>query len=306
VEDKLAIPASTRTRFSTGLSVAAFFILGTGLGASVVYLVVKGILPSAATLPAALSAAIAGIIMTAVEDGRAGLKLMLRRLLIWRVGFGYWLYAFLFIIPVILIGSLANPLFNGDRLSFSNIEPAFQIVPMFFAFFIIAGVGEELGWSGFLMPRLQARYSAFTSSLIRAILMGLWTLPLFIFSWLNPALLANLPYAAWIAQSGFLPAFGVFMLLLVPPWSVFYTWIFNNTGGSLLLVAVLHASEIWVAYWMLSTGIDPNNLDNYFGYGILMVIVATIIVITSGPQNLSRKGTRIVRQLSLRQELTGN
>ena len=275
-------------------SVAAFFILAMVLGAGTVYLIVQGVLPAGIILAAALSASIAGIIMTVVEDGPAGLKLMLSRLLIWRVGIGYWLFAFLFLVPAILIGSVVNPLFNGDPLSLRNMKPAFAIVPMFIMFFIIAGLGEELGWTGFLTPRLQARHSALTSSIIRAILWGLWHIPLFLYSRLDHPSLSDFPYSGWVAQKGFLVAFGAFIIMFVLPWSILCSWIFNNTRGSLLLVAVLHGSEIWAAYWMLSTGISPSNLDNYWGYGAVMVVVASIIVITTGAKNLSRKCNRIV------------
>ena len=290
---------SDQTAFIDRYSVIAFFIMAMALGAGTVYLVVRGVLPAGLALAAALSASIAGIIMTAVEDGRAGLKLMLSRLLmlIWRVGIGYWLFAFLFLVPAILLGSLVNPLFNGDLLSFNNIEPASGILPMFIGFFIVAGLGQELGWTGFLMPRLQARYSALTSCIIRAILGGIWHLPLLLYSRLQHPALADFPYSGWIAQKGFLVALGALMMFLLP-WSIFHTWIFNNTRGSLLLVAVLHGSEIWVAYWMLSAGINPSNLDNYWGYGAVMVLIAIIIVIMTGSQNLSRKRKRIVHQPS--------
>jgi uncharacterized protein len=278
--------------------VVAFFILAMVVGGGTMFFVVQGILPAGVALAAALSASIAGIIMTALEDGRAGLKLMLSRLLIWRVGIGYWLFAFLFLIPAILLGSVVNPLFNGDPLSLSSMQPAFAIVPMFIAFLIVAGLGEELGWTGFLTPRLQARYSALTSCLIRAILVGLWHLPLLLYSRLELPSLAQFPYAGWIAQKGFPLAMGAFFLLFLLPWSIIYTWIFNNTRGSLLLVAVLHGSEIWVAYLMLSSAIDPRNLDNYWGYGAILFLSAILIVIVTGPQNLSRRGTRIVHQSS--------
>jgi membrane protease YdiL (CAAX protease family) len=275
-------------------SVAAFFILAMILGAGTVYLVVQGILPAGAALASALSASISGIMMTVVEDGRAGLKLMLSRLLIWRVGIGYWLFAFLFLVPAILLGSMVNPFFNGDPLSFNNMRPTFEILPMFISFFIVAGLGQELGWTGFLIPRLQARYGALTSCVIRAAFGAIWHLPLFLYSRFHPPALADFPYSGWIAQKGFRVAIGA-LLLFQLTWSVFYTWIFNNTGGSLLLVAVLHGSEIWAGYWMLGSGIDPNNLDNYWGYGAAMVAVAIIIVIATGAKNLSRKRTRIVR-----------
>jgi hypothetical protein len=291
--------AATRTSFIARHSVAVFFILAMVLGAGAVYLVVQGVLPRGLALAAALSASLAGISMTAVEDGRTGLKLMLSRLLIWRVGIGYWLFALLFLVPAILVGSMVNPLLGGDPLSFSRLKPTFEIVPMFIIFFVVAGLGQELGWTGFLAPRLQAHYSALTSCVIRAIFGGLWHLPLFYYSRFQLPALADFPYSGWIAQKGFLATVVILFLLFLLPWSIFFNWIFNNTRGSLLLVAVLHGSEIWVAYCMLSAGINPRNLDNYWGYGAVLVVTAIMIVITTGPQNLSRKHARIVHPSSL-------
>jgi len=135
-----------------------------------------------------------------------------------------------------------------------------------------------------------------TSSVIRAILGVLWHLPLFLYARFQPTALADFPYSGWIAQKGFLVAIVTLILMFLLPWSIIFGWIFNNTRGSLLLVAVLHGSEIWVAYWMLRTGIDPSNLNNYWGYGAVMVVIAITIVITSGSKNLSRKCKRIVHR----------
>ena len=295
----IATEKETRRSFVNSYPITSFFILALALGAATMYLVVQRVLPADLALSSALSASIAGIIMTAVEDGRAGLKLMLNRLLIWRVGIGYWIFALLFLIPAILLGSKFNPFFNGDPISFSNMKPAFNILPMFIIFFVVTGLGQELGWTGFLIPRLQARFSAFASCVIRAILGGIWHLPLLIYSGLQPSAFANFPYGGWIAQNGFLVAFITMNLMFLLPWSIFITWIFNNTKGSLLLAAILHGSEIWVAYWMLSFGISPSNLDDYWGYGAVMVLTAIIIVIITGSQNLSRKHKRIVYQQML-------
>jgi membrane protease YdiL (CAAX protease family) len=285
---------TSRNNFISRYSIAAFIILAFVLGGGTVFLVVKGILPSGAALVSALSASVAGIIMTLVEDGRAGLKLMLRRLLIWRVGIGYWLFVILSLFAAILIGSIVNPFLDGEQPSFNDITPTLEILPLFISFFIIAGLGQELGWTGFLTPRLQTRYSALTSSVIRALLAGLWHLPLFLFSISEHPALVDFPYSGWIAQKGFLVALATLFLIFLVPWSIFFSWIFNNTRGSLLLVALLHGSEFWVAYWMLSTGINPNDLNNYWGYGAVLVLIAIIIVVTTGPQNLSRTHSRIV------------
>ena len=282
---------------STGrYQIVAFCTLAFALGAGTIYLVVQGGLPSQLALASALSASVAGVIMTAIVDGKAGLKLMLSRLLIWRVKIGYWLFAILFLVPVILLGSLFNPLFNGDAPSFNSLKATFDVLPLFIVFFIVAGIGEELGWSSFLMPRLQAHFSALASCAIRTILAGVWHLPLLIYAGLHPYALADIPYGAWIAQKGFPIAFTAIILMLMLPWSIFYTWMFNNTKGSLLLVAALHGSEIWLVYLMLGMGINPHNFDNYWGYGLVMVMVSITIVIIGGPQNLSRKHKRIVYQ----------
>ncbi len=275
-------------------SVAVYFILATGLAIGVLALVVGGYLPPGFAASSMLSASIAGIVITAWEDGRPGLKLMLSRLLIWRVPFGYWLFALFFIVSAYLLGSIANPIFGGDLIRFRAQEQTFPFLPFFIIFFLAAGIGQELGWAGFLLPRLQARYSALTASIIRTVLTGLWHLPLFLYSIHDPPSLSYFPYAGWISQKGFLVAYGTSIVLLMIPWSIFFTWIFNNTRGSLLLVAALHASEIWIAFWMMRSGIDPGNLDNYWGYAAVMVAAAMIVVLFAGSKNLSRRHQRIM------------
>jgi len=276
--------------------IAAYYILATLLGTGVTYLVVKGVLPSGLILVAATAASISGITITAIVDGKEGLKKLFGQLLIWRVGIGLWLFVLFFLGLVTPLGFLLNPIFGGESIDLGNMQPLYTIVPMLVMFSITAGLGEELGWTGFLTPRLQTRYNALTTSLIRGVLWGLWHFPLFIFSGLDHPSLESFPYANWVSQKGFLVAMGAFILINQIPWSIFYTWIFNNTKGSLLLVALLHGSEVWVAYWILSTGIDQGNFDNYWGYGLAMLVTAVIIVVTNGAENLSRKNQRIMHQ----------
>jgi membrane protease YdiL (CAAX protease family) len=229
-----------------------------------------------------------------VEDGKAGLNLLWRRLLIWRVKIGYWLFALFFLVPAIMIGSIINPLFSGDPVDFNNIQPLAPFIPLFFIFVIVAGIGEELGWPGFLTPRLQARYSAFTTSLIRAVLLCIWHLPLFIYSSLGSPSFADLHYTGWISQLGLLQSLVALTFMLLLPWSIISTWIFNNTRGSLLLVAILHGSEVWAAYWMVSAGIDPANFSNWWGYGAILLAAAGAIVLINGAKDLSLKHERIL------------
>jgi membrane protease YdiL (CAAX protease family) len=284
------------SRIISKYSIASYYILALILGAVITYLVVQRVLPAGFIFVAASSASLSGIIITAIADGKDGLKKLFGRLLIWRIGIGYWAFALFILPPTILLGLYLSPFFGGEPIDLSNIQPLYIIVPMLIMTFITAGLGEEIGWTGFLTPRLQTHYNALVSSIIRGVLWGLWHFPLFIFSGLDHPILEGFPYADWVAQKGFLIAMGSFILMNQIPWSVFYTWMFNNSKGSLLLPAILHGSEVWMAYWVLSTGINQGNYDNYWGYGLIMVLIAVIIVLTNGARNLSRKKERVIHQ----------
>jgi membrane protease YdiL (CAAX protease family) len=292
----MIIEKTSKQRLIHRFPIISFFALAWILGAVVVSITLWGELPSEFVLSSVFSSSFAGILMTAVLDRKSGLKRMFSRLLIWRVGIGYWLFALFFVLMAVIIGSLFNPLFQGDSISLQQLEPAFNIPLMFFSFFIISGLGQELGWTGFMLPRLQSRFSALKAAIIRTIFAGIWHLPIFIYSVIKPQALIGFQYAGWIAQKGFPVAYLTAILMLMLPWSIFFSWIFNNTKGSLLLVSVLHGSEIWVAYWMMRAGINPGNLDNYWGYGAVMILSSIMIVAINGSKNFSRKSERIINQ----------
>ena len=272
--------------------IISFFILATLLGAGMITLVFREIIPDQLALSSVLSASIAGITMTAIVDGREGVKLLFRRVLIWRVGIGYWLFSLLFLVPAIYLGVLINPVFNGDPISFAGFRGTVNLLPMFLIFIIASGLGQEFGWTGFLTPKLQARYSALSTSLIRGALILLWHAPLLIYTYFHPSGIPDFPYGGWMVHKGVLLTL-LAMLTLCLSWSIFQTWIFNNTRGSLLLAAVLHGSEFWLVVLLTSLGIDTNNLNNYWGYSLVMLLSATAMVIITGPQHLSRKHQRI-------------
>lgn len=68
------------------LPIVSFFSLAFGLGAGTIFLVVRGVIPVELALSSALSASVAGIMMTAILDGKSGLKVMRSRVMIWRAG----------------------------------------------------------------------------------------------------------------------------------------------------------------------------------------------------------------------------
>ena len=163
-----------------------------------------------------------------------------------------------------------NTLMGGPALS---LGMPLLGAAVFLAFSIVPGsaLGEEIGWRGYALPRLQARMSALSASLIIGPIWALWHLPL----WLTgaPGRTPTL-YAAFFAS--------------VIALSVILTWVYNSTGGSLLMVVLLHAT------FNLPVTLAIDELGNratvpvllYFG---LTVVAAIVVVVVAGPAHLSRK-----------------
>jgi membrane protease YdiL (CAAX protease family) len=273
-----------------------FSILAFMLGCVVILLAALDVIPSEMAITSALSASVAGVIMIAIEDGRPGLKLLMRRLTIWRVGLWYWVLAVFLLAVIAILGLLLNPIFGGEAFSLNRLQPAFPFIPMFLVFFLLAGLGQELGWTGYLLPRLQVRYNAFVASLIRALIVLIWHFPLLIYSMIDPTAFPQFPYGGWIVEYGFAPALLAMFSLFILPWSILFTWMFNSTKGSILLVSVLHGSELWVGYWMMRAGFEQAALSSYWGYGALLVVAAGIITFAAGWKNLDRSGRKVIYQ----------
>lgn len=219
----------------------------------------------ASNVPSAL-----GIVLTAIILGREALRKLLGRLLIWRVN-PLW-YVVVFLGPVALVGGVVgfNALMEGPTLS---LGMPLLGAAIFFAFSIFPGsaLGEEIGWRGYALPRLQSRMSALSASLILAPIWALWHLPL----WLQGG-----PIQTPAIYAGFVVS--AFAL------SIILTWVYNSTGGSLLMVVLLHATvnlpQTLVIDELGSRAARPILL--YWG---LMIVAAIVVVVMAGPKHLSRK-----------------
>jgi len=255
------------------------FVIGTGISILVIY----DVLPESFFFLAASSASIAGIILTAMVAGKAGLKDLFGRIKIWRVGGKWWAFALFAVLGVVLLGKVVNAVIGLDPLDFSNIpQGLIMVVPIFLMQMITAGLGEELGWRGFLLPRMQGRYNALVAGLIVGVLHGLWHTPMFFVEGLSP-------YQEMTELIGLIPAILGYGIFYVASWSILYTCVLNNTKGSLLLIFATHASQAWVlSLW------NYSNPVSIFGLPIAMTIVAIIVVLIYGPENLSKTSERYV------------
>ncbi|MDR7420152.1 MAG: type II CAAX endopeptidase family protein [Armatimonadota bacterium] len=264
----------------------SLLVLAMVLGAAPLVAVNAGLLPTGARQLGALSASLAGIILAAVEGRKGGVRELLRRFLIWRVSVWWWAFVLLFpVIPSVAALYLFSWL-GGPAVDWSGLKPLSSVIPMMVFLTIFAGMGEEFGWRGFALPRLQARYSALVSSVIIGLLWGVWHIPLF--------LTQGTTQLKWQLEVGLIPAALGYTVFLIA-WSIQYTWVFNNTRGSVLLAAVLHgAGNAWIAGYI---DVYRGRFGGVLALMVVSVVVSVIIVLLAGPANLSRRGERNVIEL---------
>jgi len=169
--------------------------------------------------------ALASLTVTSMTSGKAGVGLLLRRCVQWRVGIGWYLIAIFGYIP---IWGVYLSLFYGMNLPLALLTHwtlLFTVfLPQAVSIILTASFAEELGWRGFALPRLQQRYGPVLGTIILGTLHGLWHLPSF-FTWTNgPFILTD--------YVGF--------LIVAIAATFFYTWVFNHTRGSVLLATLTH------------------------------------------------------------------
>jgi len=183
---------------------------------------------------------LAAIIVIAVTTGRAGFRGMLSGLTRWRVPARWWLVA---ISPVALVLlTLAALLLTGQsppdstdvlrQFGGSSAAAAF----LFVLATVAASVGEEVGWRGYALPQLQRRFRPLPATLVLALLWWLWHLEFFIID--------KLPLSQF-------PAY----LIEVVAIALILTWLYNRSGGSILLVVVFHAAYNGVSTTGLTTAV---------------------------------------------------
>jgi membrane protease YdiL (CAAX protease family) len=210
------------------------------------------------------------IVLTATVFGWGALRKLLGRLLIWRVN-PLW-YLVVFLGPAALAGGVValNALLGGPALS---LGMPLLGAAIFFAFSIFPGsaLGEEIGWRGYVLPQLQSRMSALSASLLLAPIWAVWHLPL----WLQ-----GKPFQTPTLYAGFvLSAFAL---------SVILTWVYNSTGGSLLMVVLLHAT-VNLPQTLAIDELGSRATVPLLLYWGLMVAAAIVVVVVAGPKHLSRK-----------------
>ena len=170
---------------------------------------------------------LAAILVSGYESGGAGVRALFGQLLRWRVSIKWYLIALLGI-AALELSVVPVRLASGGSIDGGALLSALAVAPFHFLFVALIGGGldEEMGWRGYALPRFQGRLGPLTANLVLGVLWAFWHLPL----WFVPgSFQADTPFAMYVVSTTAL--------------SFLIGWIYNGTGGSLLLAILAHTAS---------------------------------------------------------------
>jgi hypothetical protein len=220
-----------------------------------------------------------GIALTGIIDGRKGLRELIERQMKWRVC-ACWYGAAFFLIPLILVVIISSLSFISPVFTIGIISAKDKI--SFLAFGVIgaslAGFFEEIGWTGFALPRVQARYGVLAAALIVGVLHGAWHF------------LADYWGSATTFSSLFLPRIFLW-IVAITALRFLISWVYNNTR-SLLLAQIMHASFTGGQALLEPSLTPPDYLVYYAGFTIVLWIAVVAIIMIFG-KNFVRQSSHL-------------
>ena len=199
---------------------------------------------------------VAVLVVVAVADGRRGFVELGSRLVRWRVGWVWYVVALGLPVLLVLVTGVVTSWLGAPAPDLSAVVWADVLLVLAVRMVNPADspVGEEPGFRGYALPHLQHRLSPLASAGLLGVLTAGWHVPL--------VALGNL---GWIG----LPSTVVITFL--------YVWLFNRTGGSLLMAMLFHASQGAVTFGMLGfTGADADRVGHVY-FGVLVVVVGAVV-----------------------------
>jgi len=210
---------------------------------------------------------IAGIIVLYLLSGTSGLKELWGRLRDWKLPVKWYGFILLFPAALIMVSFLVHHILGGSIPALNLRESLPLIIPTFLLVLFLGGpLNEELGWRGFMLPRLLAERKPFAASLILGVIWAVWHLPLF---WIAGASQEGIP-VTWV-------------LLQIMALSVIFTWVYRRTRGSLLVALFFHAALNTTGVFLPILPEQAGSLQPYLITVILALgFAGLLVVLTKG------------------------
>ena len=225
--------------------------------------VIPAILPQWTHYLVAFGPMISALIVTWISQGLPGLKELGRRMIEWRVCPKWWIVAFspliIGFVVILILNVLTDSGIGVSDLGAVNYLPPLGLGALLM-WILTFGFGEETGWRGFALPRLQKGRSALAATMILAAFWALWHLPQFFYLF-DPFIAVG-----WVI--------GLFA------GSVILTWLYNSAQNSILMVAIWHGCFNFMTASKADIGFLPAVMT------ALVIIWAVVVIIVTKPKYL--------------------
>lgn len=217
---------------------------------------------------------VASFLMTYILEGKEGMKRLKMSIKQTRASGLIYLFILLGIPVLIILGIILQP---GKMASFQGLQPVLLIsYPLAFVAVFFGGgpLGEEPGWRGFALPRMQKSYGPLLGTLLLGVVWTCWHLPDFLTSAQGGG--------PGTGMSAFLSNFPIFMVLVIE-LAILLTWIYNRTNGSVFISALAHASvntpQVILVPLFLAVDTTSLNMATLIGFGVTAIV---ILILTRG------------------------
>ena len=227
--------------------------------------VIRDIFPFSLHYLAGYGPLLSALIVTGITGGSDSLRELWNRMTRWRVKPGWWLVA-VSPLGIYLLVAAALWMIREQPIDLIMMGQVDYLPPLGLAaaplWILTFGIGEETGWRGFALPRLQKDHNALSATFLLWVFWALWHLPLFFYTY----------------DSGIIPG----MLIGLLAGAITFTWLYNSSDGSILMVAIWHGLfNYTTACSSCKTGLIPAIIST------LVMVWAVIVVIWFKPSNLS-------------------
>jgi len=209
---------------------------------------------------------LAAIVVVASTRKAVGLRAWLAHCLRWRIGWGWWAFALLLPLVVMLLAAGLHVALGGDIATApASGHLLVTIVNLPLVLLLGGPLGEEFGWRGFALPVVQDRLGWRAASLSLGLVWGAWHLPLF---YIDGTSQARIPLALF--------------LLSVVAMSVVFAWLVNRTAGGVVAALLFHTA---INFWPSVVPVLPTE-GSYRAYAFvvaMLLLLALVAFLTSGP-----------------------
>jgi len=201
------------------------------------------------------------LVIAFVLKRKGGIRQLLKGWLKFKVPVFWYLVAISPVVFAVLSMFIYKLLYGVNPVSEIVFDPMSMLALLIIST-ITGATGEELGWRGFALPRLQMRMNALNASLVLGVIWTMWHLPL----WFAGLGYEKIPFAAYA--------------ILVMSYTVLITWACNNSRGSMVIVTLFHL--------MMNVAMNILEIQAFFVYAILVLVITVLVVFLYGPSKLSK------------------